>query len=132
MHIDDTDRRIIRVKEEESFGAEIGYNNKDINKNINGVTELLKRNLWESASPKLIRGDKDASLYSLNLQSKNSLKVLLLDYRHQVINLDRKVIISALGTPAICSSCHHPANKIHDLCSNYRHRFSCILLTHTR
>jgi len=128
----DPDRYVYHMSKRRSFGAEIEYN-KDINKNNNGVIELIKRNLWESsASPKSIRGDKDASLYSLNLQSKNSLKVLRLDYRHQVINLDRKVIISALGTPAICSSCHHPANKIHNLCSNYRHRFSRTLLTHTR
>jgi hypothetical protein len=54
-------------KRRKSFGAEIEYNNKDINKN-NRVIESIKRNLWESASPKLIRGDKDAPpLYSLKI-----------------------------------------------------------------
>jgi hypothetical protein len=37
-----------------SFGAEIEYN-KDINKNNNGVIELIKRNLWESSAHAIIR-----------------------------------------------------------------------------
>jgi hypothetical protein len=54
-------------KRRKSFGAEIEYNNKDINKN-NRVIESIKRNLWESASPKLIRGEKGAShLQSLKI-----------------------------------------------------------------